>query len=74
MKNKMTELVSNRLACKGHITSIPTTEADIAIRSRATRLYERLALGEDTAELQGLSDTEATVEAITFLLYKALNG
>lgn len=70
----MTELVTNRLTCKAAPNSIPVAEADLAIRARATRLYERLALGINTEELQGLSDTDATVEAITYLLYKSLNG
>lgn len=73
MKNKMTELVQARLKQTDR-SSIPFAETEIALRARATRLYERLALGINTEELQGLSDTDATVEAVTFLLFKALNG
>jgi hypothetical protein len=70
MMNEMAKLIATALSKTG----TDFTTANYNIQARGKALLERLSVGTETNLLQGLSDTDATVEATTYLLWKALNG
>lgn len=55
-------------------TSLEFSELAGSIEAYKRDLLERLTLGIGTDKLQGLSDTDVTVEVSTYLLWKSLNG
>jgi nucleoid DNA-binding protein len=69
MKNKMAELIKNYVAAT---TDLDKDIARDTIEKHAEVLLARLASGDSTT-LQGYSDTDVCVEAITALLWNKLN-